>query len=81
MMTEDWKSRITTDPTVLAGKPTIRGLRIGVEQVLRAMSNGVPEDELLADYPDLEPADLRACQAYAADLVAEEKVYPIRIGA
>ena len=59
--------RIQIDPRVLAGKPTIRGLRISVEHVFRALSNGVPPAELLADYPDLEPDDLRACYAYAAD--------------
>ena len=61
--------RITIDPTVLVGKPTIRGLRISVEQILRALSAGVPEAELLADYPDLELEDLRACYGYAAELV------------
>ena len=60
--------RITADPAVLAGKPTVRGLRISVEHIFRALSNGVPEGELLADYPDLTPDDLRGCYAYAADL-------------
>jgi uncharacterized protein (DUF433 family) len=59
----DWKSRITLNPEVLVGKPTNRGLRISVEHVLRALSSGVPEGKLLADYPDLEPDDLRACIA------------------
>jgi uncharacterized protein (DUF433 family) len=68
-MTDEWRDRITLNLAVLAGKPTIRGLRISVEHVLRALSNGVPESELLADYPDLEPADLRVCIAYAAELV------------
>jgi uncharacterized protein (DUF433 family) len=58
--------RITLDPAVLTGKPTVRGLRISVEHVLRALAAGVPESELFADYPDLEPDDLRACLAYAA---------------
>ncbi len=80
-MNGDWKTRITLNPAVMAGKPTIRGLRISVEHVLRALADGVPEDELLADYPDLEAADVRACQAYAADLIASERVFPIRIGA
>ena len=69
--------RITLDPTVLAGKPTVRGLRIGVEHVLRALAAGVPESELLADYPDLEPDDLKACLSYAADAIAAERVYPV----
>ncbi len=80
-MTLEWKTRITLNPDVLAGKPTVRGLRISVEHILRALSDGIPEEELLADYPDLEAADLRACQAYAADLIASERVYPIRVGA
>ena len=69
--------RITLDPAVLAGKPAVRGLRIGVEHILRALAAGVPDAELLADYPDLEPDDLRACLAYAADTVAAERVYPV----
>jgi uncharacterized protein (DUF433 family) len=80
-MADDWKARITTDPAILGGKLIIRGLRISIEQILRALASGVPESELLADYPDLQPEDLRACQAYAADLIAAERVYPIRIGA
>jgi uncharacterized protein (DUF433 family) len=79
-MTDDWRDRITLNPAVLAGKPTVRGLRIGVEHILRALSSGVPERELFADYPDLEPDDLRACLAYAADLVESERVYPVGAG-
>jgi uncharacterized protein (DUF433 family) len=79
-MSEDWRDRITLNPAVLAGKPTVRGLRISVEHILRALSSGVPESELLADYPDLEPEDLRACLAYAADLVEVERVYPVGAG-
>ena len=70
-----WKDRITIDPTVLVGKPTIRGLRISVEQVLRALAAGVSREELLEDYPDLQSEDLRACLAYAAETIASERVY------
>ena len=69
--------RITIDPKVLVGKPTIRGLRISVEQVLRALSAGVSKEDLLADYPELEDDDIRAVLAYAAERVAEERVFPI----
>lgn len=62
---------------MLVGKPTIRGLRISVEQVLRALAAGVPEAEILRDYPELEPADLRAALAYAANRIAEEQIYPV----
>jgi uncharacterized protein (DUF433 family) len=70
-------NRITFDPQVLAGKPTIRGLRISVEQVLTALGNDVPIDELLRDYPDLEKTDILACLQYAAQLVSEERIYPV----
>lgn len=68
-MSVDRRSRITFDPQVLAGKPTIRGLRISVEHILRALSAGVPAEEILAEYPDLEADDLRACHAYSAEKV------------
>ena len=69
--------RITLDPRVLTGKPTIRGLRISVEQIVKALSNDVPIDDLLTDYPELERADILACLSYAANLVSEERVYPV----
>jgi uncharacterized protein (DUF433 family) len=61
------RDRITINPAVLQGKPTVRGLRISVEHIFRAMSSGVPNEELLADYPDLEPDDLLACYEYATE--------------
>ena len=69
--------RIKVNPNVLVGKPTIRGLRISVEQILTALANGVPSDDLLRDYPELEPEDIQACLVYAVDLVAEERVFPV----
>jgi uncharacterized protein (DUF433 family) len=77
---EDLLRRITVDERVLRGKPTIRGLRISVEQVLRALAAGIPEQEILEDYPDLEPDDLRAAEAYAAECIGSECIYPIRAG-
>ena len=79
MTTEALLARITVDPDVLVGKPTIRGLRISVEQILKALANGVPDRNLLDDYPELEAADIQACLAYAAELVADERVYPVGV--
>ncbi len=76
-----WKERITVASGVLAGKPTIRGLRISVEHVLRALAAGISPSEIIEEYPDLEQADLQACLAYAAEIVASERVYPVLIGA
>ena len=77
----NWRKTITIDPAVLVGKPVVRGLRISVEQVLRSLGSGVPEAEILADYPDLTSDDLQACLNYAADLVSSERIYPVAVGA
>jgi uncharacterized protein (DUF433 family) len=74
-MTGASQERITLNPAVLGGKPTIRGLRISVEHVFRALSNGVPPAELLEEYPDLTAEDLQACYAYAAELIESERAY------
>lgn len=69
--------RITTNPNILVGKPTIRGMRISVEQILTALAAGVPVSDLLEDYPELERADIQAVLAYAAERVSEERVYSL----
>jgi uncharacterized protein (DUF433 family) len=63
----DWRSRITIEPGKRAGKPTIRGLRITVSDVLDYFASGMTEDEILRDFPDLTREDIRACLAFAAD--------------
>ncbi|MCI0496431.1 DUF433 domain-containing protein [candidate division KSB1 bacterium] len=68
-------ARITVNPKIMLGKPVIRGLRITVEQILKALANGVPAADLLQDYPELEIEDIQAVLIYAADLVAQERVY------
>jgi uncharacterized protein (DUF433 family) len=70
-------NRITIDPAVLVGKPVIRGMRISVAQLVAAVAAGVPQGELLEDYPGLEPEDIQAALLYAANLVEEERVYPV----
>ena len=76
----DLNERITVDPNLLLGKPTIRGLRISVEQILLALASGVSPEELRKDYPELEPEDILACIGYAAALVSSERVYPVGAG-
>jgi len=71
--------RITINPKVMVGKPTIRGLRITVEQILRSLASGVSIQELLEDYPELEPEDIQAVLSYAAELVSEEQVFRVGI--
>ena len=58
--------RITFDPHVCAGRPTIRGMRIRVRDVLELLASGAHHDEILEDYPLLEQADITAALEYAA---------------
>ena len=58
--------RITTDPAICHGKPCIRGLRYPVDMILGLLSSGMSVDEILADYEDLERADILAVFDYAA---------------
>jgi uncharacterized protein (DUF433 family) len=52
--------RITIDPEICHGKPTIRGLRYTVESILELLSSGMTVEEILADYQDLEREDIQA---------------------
>ncbi len=61
-----YRDRITVNPSQCGGKPCIRGMRIRVKDVLDLLAAGVPEPEILKDYPDLEPEDIRAALEYAA---------------
>jgi len=65
---------IEINPKVMLGKPVVRGTRITVELLLRKLSEGATEAELLQDYPHLTAADIRAAIQYAADVVAHEEV-------
>ena len=67
--------RITIDPNICHGQPTVRGLRYSVQNVLEYLASGMTEAEILADYEDLEAEDLRACQAYAADMLQVRSIY------
>ena len=69
--------RIEMNPKVMLGKPVIKGTRIPVELLVRMMSQGIPETKILAEYPRLELADIRAALSYAARIVAQEDVFPL----
>jgi uncharacterized protein (DUF433 family) len=66
--------RITIDSGVRFGKPGIRGHRITVQEILEWLSRGASQQQILEDYPQLEPDDLLAVFAYAAELAARSKV-------
>jgi uncharacterized protein (DUF433 family) len=69
--------RIEINPNVMLGKPVIRGTRIPVELILRKLSEGATEAELLDGYPRLTPEDIRAALAYAADAIGHEETLEV----
>ena len=72
---QDLLDRITFNKDVLCGKSLIRGLRISVEMILELLARGAIEEEILQDYPQLEPDDIRAALLYAHHMVARESVF------
>jgi uncharacterized protein (DUF433 family) len=68
--------RITVNPNQMGGVPCVRGLRIPVATVLRMLAGGMPEQEILREYPDLEDEDIRECLRFAA-VSAMEREMPL----
>ncbi len=69
MVNGELLKRITVNPDICFGKPTVRGMRYPVELILDLLSSGMTNEEILADYPSLEEEDIHACLAFAAELV------------
>jgi len=69
--------RITSDPEICHGKPTIRGLRYPVENVLELLAGGMTVDEVLADYADLERDDILAALEFGALASGLRRVVPL----
>ena len=76
-MSEELSSRISINSKICHGKPTIRGLRYPVENMLELLASGMTIEELLKDYPDLEREDFLACLQYAAKLTQIKSIYRI----
>jgi len=70
--------RIVVDARILTGKPVVRGTRISVEMVVDLLAAGWSHAQILASYPHLAEEDIRACLAYASELLRQEKVYPLK---
>jgi uncharacterized protein (DUF433 family) len=69
----NWKERIVTDPTILCGKPVIKGTRLGVEFLLGLFAEGWTTEQVLNSYPQLKPEDLQALFAYSSECVRDEE--------
>ena len=76
-MDSPFTSRITIDPKVLIGKPVIRGTRLSVEFIVDLLAAGWTHEQILESYPHITEQDIRACLAYAAELLHEEAVRPL----
>ncbi len=63
----------------MVGKPTIRGLRISVDQILKALAANIDVQDILSDYPELEREDIQAVLLYAGQLVEEERVFKVGV--
>jgi len=66
--------RIEIDPKIMLGKPVIRGTRVTVELILRKLSEGATEPDLLEAHPRLTREDIHAAMRYAADTLAHEEI-------
>ena len=73
----NFTERITIDPQICHGKPTVRGLRYTVESILELLSSGMAIEEILADYEDLEKEDVLAVLDYARRLSQINRIEPI----
>ncbi|MGH3588103.1 MAG: DUF433 domain-containing protein [Pseudonocardia sp.] len=69
--------RITSDPAICHGQPTVRGLRYPVDFLLELLSSGMTIDEVLSDYPDLERDDLLAALEFGALAAGRSRVVPL----
>jgi len=76
-MNEKLLSRITLNPAVCKGKPTIRNMRFTVAQMLELMAGGMNVEEILEDYPYIEKEDVWACLWYAARIANAQTVLPL----
>jgi uncharacterized protein (DUF433 family) len=74
----DWREHITLDARMLVGKPVVKGTRISVELVIDLLAAGWTQQQLLDSYPTLRADDVRACLAYASEILHGEKVFPLQ---
>jgi uncharacterized protein (DUF433 family) len=78
MNREELLKRISIDPRICFGRPCIRGTRIWVSLIVDNLAEGVSEQELLREYPQLQLEDIRAALAYAAEMT-RERVIPVPV--
>jgi uncharacterized protein (DUF433 family) len=70
-----WKTHIHSDPKILLGKPVVKGTRLSVEFILGLFSEGWTEQQVLENYPSLNPQSIQAVFAFAAECLKEDVFY------
>jgi uncharacterized protein (DUF433 family) len=73
----NWSNHITSNPSILAGKPVINGTRITVELIIEKLAEGETIDQILEAHPHINKESVFACLAYAADSLRNELRFPI----
>lgn len=68
---------IESNPNILLGKPIIKGTRIAVELILRKLSEGATEADILKSYPGLTKEDIQAALSYSAEVVSKEEIIAV----
>ncbi|MBM9547405.1 DUF433 domain-containing protein [Leptospira sp. 201903074] len=70
----DYKSRLTSSPEVLLGKPVIKNTRIAVDFILERLGDGMSIEHILEAYPSIEKEDILACISYSSDVISRESL-------
>lgn len=70
----NWQEHIASDPSVLLGKPVVRGTRLAVAFIVELLAQGWTEAEVLRNYPGLTREDIQACLHYASAVLQEERL-------
>ncbi|MEA3349853.1 MAG: DUF433 domain-containing protein [Chloroflexota bacterium] len=71
------QKRISMDPRIMTGKPVIRGTRIPVKLIIRMLAQGIPDSDIMKEYPKIKHIDIQAALEYAAQVLDNENVYPL----
>ena len=75
----NWQERIVIDPSILVGKPVIRGTRMAVEFLLELLAEKWTHEQILRNYPQLTDEDIQAALHYATATLKQERVYPLAV--
>lgn len=75
-----WRNRISVDPEIHHGEPCILGTRVPARIIVGSLADGLSVDQVLREYPQLQPEDVLGALAYAAEVLQEENLLPLAVG-